>query len=213
MTSKNIEFVSQNLLLEGVLGIPAGPAPFAAVILCHPHPLFGGDMHNRVVTAICARLEEHGLAWLKFNFRGVGGSEGNFAGGIGEKEDARAAITFIAHQELINPEKIGICGYSFGSLVALQLAGEDPRIKAVAAISPFIEPSSLLNNYVLPKLFVCGTEDQFINPENLKNLIAHVPEPKELIFYSGEDHFWTTHEEQMTRKVSEFFRKHLQGAK
>lgn len=209
MAIKKIEFASQNLSLEGLLGIPPGIGPFAALILCHPHPLYGGNMHNNVVSAICAQVEKQGLAWLKFNFRGVGRSEGNFAGGIGEKEDARAALNFIAHQELINSERIGICGYSFGSIVALQLAVEDPRVKAVAGISPFIEPPSLLDNYKRPKLFICGTEDEYIAPENLQTLIAKVPEPKELIFFPGADHFWTIHEEQMARRVSEFFKKHL----
>lgn len=195
--------------MEGMLGFPEGKGPFPAIVVCHPHPLYGGNMDNYVVEAVCAQMEEQGLAWLKFNFRGVGLSEGNFAEGIGEKEDARAAISYLANQEAIDAERIGICGYSFGSLIAFRLAKEEPKIKAVAGISPFIEPPSLLINYAQPKLFVWGTEDEFIDVENLQALIGKFPEPKELIFFPQTNHFWNTNVERMARKVSEFFKKHL----
>lgn len=209
MGTLKINFMSGHLRLEGVLSLPKGKSPFPALIVCHPHPLYGGHMDNYVVEAICAQAEDHGLAWLKFNFRGVGLSAGNFAEGIGEKEDARAAVSYLANHESIAAERIGICGYSFGSWVAFQLAVEEPKIKAVAGISPFIEPPSLLTNYGQPKLFVCGTEDEFIDAENLRSLVAKFPEPKELVFFPKVNHFWNIYAEQMARKVSEFFRKYL----
>lgn len=209
MRTLKVNFRSGTLRLEGVLSFPAGKSPFPAIIVCHPHPLYGGHMNNYVVEAVCAQAQEQGLASLKFNFRGVGLSEGNFAAGIGEKEDARAAVSYLANHESIDAERIGICGYSFGSLVALQLAPEEPKIKAVAGISPFIEPPTLLSNYDKPKLFVCGTEDEFIEAESLRALVAKFPNPKELALFPKANHFWNVYATQMARRVSDFFRKNL----
>lgn len=137
---KKITFPSQDITLEGILALPRGEGPFGLVIVCHPHPLYGGSMHNKVVHAVCEKIGEKGLAWLKFNFRGVGDSGGHFGGGGSEKEDAKAAVAFAQAQEKIDPERMGICGYSFGSMIAFAVAAEDARIKAVAGISPFIDP-------------------------------------------------------------------------
>jgi len=204
-----VEIPGPNITLEGMFALPAGPGPFGLVVVCHPHPLYGGNMENNVVEAICQKLGDQGLAWLKFNFRGVGKSAGHFAGGLGEKEDAKAALSFAEKQTRVNPCKMGICGYSFGSLVALAVAVEDQRIKAVAGISPFIQPANLLHYYAKPKLFISGSDDEFINPKSLEELFLHLLEPKELTVYPGVDHFWNGYEEPMARKVSQFFKDHL----
>lgn len=209
MSKIKIKFPSQEFLLEGVLGLPQGKTPCAAVVVCHPHPLYGGNMDNSVVEAVCAQLEEQGVAWLKFNFRGVGQSTGSFAQGKGEKQDAHAAINFLQTQRDVDQERMGICGYSFGSMVAWRVAAEDPRIKAVAGISPFFDHPAILEQYERPKLIVCGTEDEFIRPESLKSFFQKLLEPKELIFYRGVDHFWSRQEDEMARRVAEFFKRYL----
>ena len=207
MDQKRIEFPGQGILLEGIFSLPKGEGPFGVVIVCHPHPLYGGNMDNNVVEAVCEGAGKQGLAWLAFNFRGVGRSEGNFSGGAGEKEDARAAISFAIHQERVDGERIGICGYSFGSTIALGVAVEDDRIKAVAGISPLIQPSGLLDHYTNPKLFISGAYDEFVNPQDLKDLVRKLPEPKELIIHPGVDHFWAGSEAWMAQQVSRFFEK------
>jgi hypothetical protein len=205
MGARKIEFPCQNLTLEGVFALPAGPGPLGLVVVCHPHPLYGGNMYNRVVHAICRKAGEKGLAWLKFNFRGVGNSDGHFGGGLGEKEDVQAAISFAVKQAKIDQGKIGICGYSFGSMVAFSVAVEDQRIKAVAGISPFVQPADLLDHYPKPKLFLSGTNDEFIDAQSLSRLVERLPEPKELAIYPGVNHFWTGFEDPMAAKVSQFF--------
>jgi alpha/beta superfamily hydrolase len=209
MDRKRIEFPGQDILLEGIFSLPKGEGPFGLLIVCHPHPLYGGNMNNNVVEAICQEAGKQGLAWLKFNFRGVGRSGGNFAGGVGEKEDARAAISFGVTQEKVDSERIGICGYSFGSTVALAVAVEDDRIKAVAGISPLIQPADLLNHYTNPKLFISGTNDEFINSQGLEELVRKLPEPKELILQPEVDHFWVGSEASVAQKVSRFFVKNF----
>jgi alpha/beta superfamily hydrolase len=203
---KQIEFPCQDITLEGVLAIPEGNGPFGVVVVCHPHPLYGGNMYNNVVHAICEKIGERNLAWLKFNFRGVGKSGGRFGSGLGEKEDARAAISFAEKQAKIDAARMGICGYSFGSTVAFAVAVEDVRIQAVAGISPFVQPADLLDSDNKPKLFVSGANDDFVNPQGLTQLVSKLPEPKECVIYPGVDHFWGESEETMAEKVSQFFK-------
>ncbi len=205
MSLRKIEFPCGDITLEGVFALPEGQGPFSLVIVCHPHPLYGGNMYNNVVHAICEKMGKQGLAWLKFNFRGVGKSGGHFGGSIGEKDDAKAAIAFGEEQTQVHPGQIGICGYSFGSIVAFSVAVEDQRIKAVAGISPFVQPADLLHHYTKPKLFISGTNDEFIDAGSLQQLVMKVPEPRELAIYPGADHFWGGSEDQMAEKVSQFF--------
>lgn len=209
MDPEKVLFPCNGIILEGVLAFPQGEDFFAMVIVCHPHPLYGGDMNNNVVNAVCQKVGEEGLAWLKFNFRGVGRSGGHFGGGIDEREDAKAALAFAQAQGKIDPERIGICGYSFGSLVAFAVAVEDQRIKAVAGISPFIQPGDLLHHYARPKLFICGTHDEYINAKSLEQLVLTLPEPKELTIYPGVDHFWWGDEEKVAERVGQFFAKYF----
>ena len=208
-----IEFSCGDITLEGMISVPDGPGPFPLVVVCHPHPLYGGSMHNNVVDAICSSLGEKGIAWLKFNFRGVGRSGGRFGDGIGEKDDARAAISFGEGQARIDPGKIGLCGYSFGSIVAFPVAVEDPRVKAVAGIAPFVQPENLLHQYTRPKLLVCGAQDEFVNCQALEKVGQEMPEPKEIALYPGVDHFWSGAEDAMAERVAQFFRKYLVGVK
>jgi alpha/beta superfamily hydrolase len=189
-----------------MISLPDGPGPFSLVVVCHPHPLYGGNMFNNVVHAVCETLTKKGIAWLKFNFRGVGKSGGSHSDGIGEQEDAQAAISFAEKQGPIDGGRIGICGYSFGSTVAFAVAVKEPRVRAVAGISPFIQPPDLLDFYSHPKLFVSGTYDDFIDPRNLEKQVERLPAPKELVLYPGVDHFWMKDDDAMAEKVGQFFK-------
>ena len=206
-----IEIPCGKIILEGIIHIPDGAGPFPLVVMCHPHPLYGGSMHNNVVDAICSSLGEKEIAWLKFNFRGVGKSGGEFDNGIGEKDDARAAISFGEGQARIDPGQIGLCGYSFGSMVAFPVAVEDARVKAVAGVAPFVQPETLLAQYARPKLLVCGIQDEFVNYRALEKIVENIPDPKELALYPGVDHFWMGGEEPMGERVARFFAKYLKA--
>jgi hypothetical protein len=205
MYRERVEFSCGDIVLEGVLALPEGSGPFGVVVVCHPHPLYGGNMDNNVVSAVCGGVEKQGLASFRFNFRGVGRSSGSFAQGIGECDDAGVAVSFVEQRVEINPGRIGICGYSFGSMVAFAVAVKDSRVLAVAGISPFVEPADLLNCYVKPKLFLSGTEDGYVNIGNLEKLVDALPEPKELVVFPGVDHFWWEQEGTIATKIGEFF--------
>lgn len=206
---KKIKIPCDNIDLEGIIHVPKAAGLFPLVVVCHPHPLYGGNMYNYVVHAVCEELGEKRIAWLKFNFRGVGESGGDFGGGLGEKEDAKAAVAYGQGKTEIDPLRIGICGYSFGGMVAFAAAVEETRIRAAAGISPLIRPPDLLDTYDQPKLIVSGTADDFIPVQELEQLVAGMPEPKELVLYPGVDHFWSGAAEKMAEKVARFFEEKL----
>ena len=209
MKSIKVEIPGNGISLEGIFALPDGDGPFPLVVVCHPHPLYGGNMYNNVVHAVCEKLGDGNMAWLKFNFRGVGGSGGAYAGGAGEIEDAKAAITFGLGQPRIEGRSAGLCGYSFGGMVAFSAAVEDERVGAVAGISPLVQPPDLLDHYEKPKLLVCGDQDEFIPLKNLEDLIRRIPEPKEMTLYPGVDHFWGGEDMAMAERVADFFKRYL----
>jgi alpha/beta superfamily hydrolase len=207
--SIKVEIPGNGISLEGIFALPDGDGPFPLVVVCHPHPLYGGNMYNNVVHAVCEKLGDGNMASLKFNFRGVGGSGGAYAGGAGEIEDAKAAITFGLGQPRIEGRSAGLCGYSFGGMVAFSAAVEDERVGAVAGISPLVQPPDLLDHYEKPKLLVCGDQDEFIPLKNLEDLIRKIPEPKEMTLYPGVDHFWGGEDMAMAERVADFFKRYL----
>src|SRR5579875_1176116 len=107
--------------LEAIFSTVAGPAPRGVLVVCHPHPLYGGSMDNNVVDALCDAALQEGLAALRFNFRGVGRSTGSYDNGEGEQEDVLAAVQ--AAGDRLSGAAIGLAGYSFGASVAARVAG------------------------------------------------------------------------------------------
>ncbi len=205
-----IEFNSGELTLEGLVMVPdALPAP--GVVVCHPHPLYGGSMENNVVEAVCRALVETGFIALKFNFRGVGESRGEYDAGFGEQDDVRAAVDFLAGLRGVEPGKIGLAGYSAGAAFSYRVGMEDARIKAYAAISPAIPRDSFpeLENFTKPKLFITGSIDEVIPELEMKRMCEYLPEPKECRVIEGADHFWGWYEQPLAGMVSAFFLKNL----
>ncbi len=211
MKQARVSFPSGELFLEGILAIPEGAGLFPAVIVCHPHPLYGGSMDNNVVYSLFEALTQASLASLKFNFRGVGGSQGEFGQGIGEQEDVEAAISFISTVKGVNSKRIGLAGYSAGAGFALPVGLNDVQIKAMAAVSP---PLSMFDFDFLkvcpkPKLLISGGRDNFTSADQFLEFCQNLPEPKEYESIEGADHFWWGYESGMAAKVTAFFIKVL----
>jgi len=206
MNQVYVTFPCGELTLEGIYHIPQGPGPFPAVVVCHPHPLYGGSMDNNVVYAVCQALCEMGIAALRFNTRGTGKSEGNFGGGIAEAEDVKAAISFAASREGVDPKRIGIAAYSFGAIVSFS-ATIPEEVQAVAAISPPLAMAPLegLKSYCGPKLLVSGGGDNFTPEQAFAGFCQGLPAPKEYEVTPGADHFWWGYEEQLGQRVASFF--------
>ncbi|MFZ5633891.1 MAG: alpha/beta hydrolase [Bacillota bacterium] len=208
MRSVKVVLNSGGLSLEARLELPGNPGPCPGVVLCHPHPLYGGNMDNNVILAVGRALAGAGIASLRFNFRGVGRSWGSFDNGVGEREDARSALDFLTAHEEIHPERIGVMGYSFGGMVALAVAGTDSTVKAVAAVSPVVQ-SGALRGCVKPKYIVCGAEDSIIPSSAVLQAAAGMADPKRVEVVPGADHFWWGSEDEMAGKVAGFFKEFL----
>lgn len=184
--------------LEALLNAGAENATRAALV-CHPHPLFGGTLHNKVVFHTMKALNSFGFPVLRFNFRGAGLSQGEHDQGEGEADDVRAALDWLDseyHLPLI------FAGFSFGAAVGLRAACPDSRVKAVIGVGtpvgPVVADSEAPRNYTFdflrectkPKLFVSGDRDQFGPRAKLEDLVASIPEPKKLVIVEGADHFF-----------------------
>ena len=205
MNEKKVTFSCGDLCLEGISSIPEGKGPFAAVVACHPHPLYGGMMDNNIVIAVCAALSRLSIASLRFNFRGVSASQGVHDHGIGEQDDVAAALTLVSSMENIDKDRIGLCGYSFGAGVALDVAVKDERVKALALISPILSHSSPIESYVKPKLLLWGSDDLALPAVDLSRFTEELPDPKQYRVISGADHLWWGYEDKVGDRVASFF--------
>jgi len=211
MKKTRVSFPSGGLVLEGILAIPEGAGPFPAVIVCHPHPLYGGSMDNNVVYSLSEALTQASFVSFKFNFRGVGGSQGEFGQGIGEQEDVEAAISFMSTVKEVDSKRIGLAGYSAGAGFALPVGLNDARIKALAAVSPPLPmfDFDFLKGCLKPKILILGSRDNLIPTDQFLEFCQNLPEPKECESIEGADHFWWGYESSLAAKVTAFFTKVL----
>ncbi len=203
---------SGGLSIEGLLSLPAGATgKVPGVVICHPHPRYGGDMRNNVVRGLAERLVGDGFAALRFNFRGVGNSEGEFNWGSGETDDADAALDVLSLREEVDASRIGIAGYSFGAAVAIQSAADSTLVQAVAAIAcPAPQFRAFSGMELLqPKLFVLGDHDHNFPVDQFRFLCRRFADPLRSEVISGADHFFRESEAALGDMASEFFRQWL----
>ena len=189
--------------LEAILWTPVGaaPSPLAAVV-CHPHPLFGGTMHNKVVYQTAKALDALGVPVLRFNFRGAGLSAGVHDRGAGEQSDVRAALDFLASEFPGVP--LLAAGFSFGAWVGLRVGCEDPRVSHLIGLGIPLNSTdfSFLHECNKPKLFVHGSNDEFGAIERVKALIPTLPGANRLVVVEGVDHFFAGKLDQLNRAIT-----------
>jgi uncharacterized protein len=197
--------------LEALLNLPEHEADYAALV-CHPHPLYGGTMHNKVVYHAMKTLLGYGLPVLRFNFRGAGLSEGRHDNGHGEVDDVHAALDWL-ERECHRP--ILFAGFSFGSSVGMRACCGDPRVQGIAALGLPVKAEGreyhyhFLANCRQPKLFISGTADQYGPREALEAVVAGAAPPAELVMVAGADHFFAGKLEQMQRALSAWIGTHF----
>jgi uncharacterized protein len=179
--------------LEALLNAGAENATYAALV-AHPHPLYGGTLHNKVVFHTMKALNSFGYPVLRFNFRGAGLSQGEHDHGNGEVEDVRTALNWMEHEFRL---PLIFAGFSFGAAVGLRAACPDVRVEAlvglglpVAAIDDRVYDFDFLKSCTKPKLFVSGDRDQFGPRAKLEAVVQALPEPKKLVIIEGADHFF-----------------------
>lgn len=197
-------------LLWGVPPRQDGAAPPLAAVVCHPHPLFGGTMHNKVVYQAAKTLHRFALPVLRFNFRGVGASEGTHDQGRAEQQDVSAALDFLAGEYPGVP--LLLAGFSFGSWVGLRAGCKDARVSDLIGLGLPVgdlvgdRGFSYLESCGKPKLLVNGEFDQYGPPRQLKNLVEELPSPEKkqtsVAIISGADHFFTGHLPEVNRAIA-----------
>ena len=196
MSNTKATHESRNLFLEGptgqleaILWKPPAP-PRLAALICHPHPLFGGTMHNKVVYQAAKSLDALGLPVLRFNFRGAGLSAGTHDRGGGEQEDVKVALDFLAAEFPGLP--LLVAGFSFGSWIGLRVGCPDQRVRALIGLGTPVNSSdfSYLRNCDKPKLFVHGANDEHGDVEKLEQLVESLPGENRLVVVAGAEHFF-----------------------
>jgi len=185
----NLFIPSPHGQLEAILKAPRGPILGVALVL-HPHPLFGGTMHNKVVFRAAAALNEAGLVALRINFRGVGQSTGDHDEGRGEREDVRSGLNYLT--ENYPGQEITLCGFSFGARVGLEVGSADERVARLISLGTPVDKYdfSFLEQCRKPILFVQGDVDEFGGVERLRKLVARLRAPVKLKVIKGAGHFF-----------------------
>jgi len=210
-SNETFDFAGPAGRLEAILMLPEGP-PVGAAVVCHAHPLHGGMMHFKVVFRTAKALQSAGLAVLRFNFRGVGRSEGVHDHGTGEQEDARAAL--VEMQDRFPGLPLVLGGFSFGSAVALRVAARDARVHAVFALGyPLLlsfrgTPAGQVPRNPpearQPRLFVQGGNDEFGTGEALRALVLDLPSPREFVVIPGANHFFDGHLDALQGTIADW---------
>jgi len=182
-----------------------------AALICHPHPLYGGTLHNKVVFHTMKVLNSFGFPVLRFNFRGAGLSQGEHDNGIGEIDDVRTTLDWLDREFHV---PIVLAGFSFGAAVGLQAACPDPRVKAVIGLGIPVLPAderaydfSFLQACAKPKLFVSGARDQFGPRSQLEQLMESIAEPRKLVIIEGADHFFAGRLRELREVIEEWVKQ------
>ena len=198
--------------LEALLNSGAENASHAALV-CHPHPVYGGTMHNKVVFHAMKALNSFGFPVLRFNFRGTGLSQGEHDRGRGEVDDVRAALDWLGHEFHL---PLIFAGFSFGAAVGLEAACPDPRVRAliglgvpVKAVDDRTYDLSFLRTCSQPKLFVSGSRDQFAQRSVLEELARSAAGPKKLVIIDSADHFFEGRLREMREAIENWIRETL----
>jgi uncharacterized protein len=203
---------SRNLFLEGpagqleaILWTPSVPGQQKlAAVVCHPHPLFGGTMHNKVIYNTAKSLDALGIPVLRFNFRGAGLSAGAHDRGRGELDDVRAAIAYLASEFPDVP--LLLAGFSFGSWVGLRVACEDSRVTDLIGLGIPVNNTdfSFLQKCAKPKLFLHGSNDEHGAIEKVKSMVPTFAGENKLVVVEGVDHFFTGKLDQLDRAITDW---------
>lgn len=201
--SETVHFRGPAGALEGLVDKPAGQ-PSAVAVVCHPHPLYQGSMHNKVAYILARAFNELGAISLRFNFRGVGASEGEYADGVGETADALAAIDWLTAQHPGLP--LWLAGFSFGAYVALRAQSQRP-VRRLVTVAPAVErfDTSAIVLPTMPWLLVQGDADEVVEPRAVFDWVAGLAVPPQLAVLEGAGHFFHGRLNELRQTVVDAF--------
>jgi uncharacterized protein len=201
------------LRLEGELDLPRKPR--GTVLICHAHPRMQGTMRSPLLLALRDDALERRLAVLRFNFRGVGESDGEFGEGVHEVADAAGALAFA--RERLGDLPVGLAGWSFGGAVAVRLASKNRDVAACAAIAPSVKarpgisvglPATVAREMPTPLLVVCGSNDDIVLPEDCRELAEEAPNGRYEEIKAANHFFWAKYD-ALTSTVGSFLEEVL----
>ena len=207
-----ISFKAKGLEFEGVIAQPEGMSgPLPAVVVCHPHPLRGGNMDNNVVLALAYSLVDQGFATLRFNFRGVGNSQGQHTEGKSEYQEVLGALDLMKAWPGVDGGRLGLAGYSFGASVILGSTSLQKKAKALALVSPSLLAleSTPLKKHNRRSMVITGDQDNLVKSEQLQSCLDSFAHPPACHIVAGADHFWQGYENQLSPPVDQFFLENL----
>jgi len=199
MKEERVTFKSGELTLEGMIAFPESAGAHRAAVVCHPHPLYGGSMYNNVVDAVLEALHASGFATLRFNFRGVGQSEGEFDNGNGEADDAVAAIRFLTTHKGVNADGAVLAGYSFGAMMAVRAAVSTKEVVAIVTVAlplGMIDPSAL-GTITTPIVLLAGDQDSYCPANRLAEVAERLGASARIRIIPGADHFFGGREREI----------------
>lgn len=204
---EHVKFSSPDgLELEGVIHYFTDDGSRPAAVVCHPHPLYGGSMHNPLIVEITRALASQGFVVLRFNFRGVGESEGTHDGGYGEQQDVAGAVETLLSRDDVDPERVYLAGWSFGAGVGLTYGAGDERLAgfAVVGLPTDALDDGFLQDDLRPKLFLAGENDQISKAGRLKRWTESMLGPARVVVLSDTDHYLAGREEDGAALIANF---------
>ena len=197
--------------LDGSMCVPVEKELMSCVVICHPHPLMGGNMQNNVVKSINNRLISIGIGTLTFNFRGVGNSQGIYDEGTGEIEDTLAAVEYVTSNHNLEPNQVGIAGYSFGAKVALDTTKQNTTTRPICLVGLSDFDNTVCDQITsdVPLAFITGARDKPINQKSINMLRSKLQIPPRIYIIDDADHFFRRQESVLSKMCGEFFSLHL----
>jgi alpha/beta superfamily hydrolase len=206
VTLTSIDIPTTHGFLEGLLRTPDAEDNILSMVavVCHPHPQFGGTMHNKVVATINRALNDCGIPSLRFNFRGVGRSTGSFGNGVGEQDDVKFALDWMSTHY---PDKsLLVAGFSFGAWVGLRVGCADPRVTHLIGVGVPVTMFDIPLAYGCnkPKCIIQGSHDEYGNDTEIRSWFNRLSEPRNLYIVDGASHFFPGQLEQINQSIGEW---------
>jgi len=209
MKEQRVTFLSGSLTLEGLLAKPDGDRLVRGAVVCHPHPQYGGSMYNNVVDAVLAAMWKKEWATLRFNFRGVGESEGEHSGGAGEADDAAAAVAFVTNQPGVQRHGAVLAGYSFGSIAAMTAAPKIGNLGALVLVALPLKMADVraLTDFAGPIVLAAGNGDRYCPVLQLEALHKELGSRAQLRIIEGADHSFGGYEVELADAIESMLAK------
>jgi hypothetical protein len=201
MEEERVVFESEGLAIEGLYAPGEGSK---GVVVTHPHSRMGGSMADNVVDALASAFHDNGYATLKFNFRGVGRSEGSFDEGVGEENDVKGAIAFLKEK---GSNSIVLAGYSFGAWVNSKVLAGNDDLSDVVMVSPPVDFFAFDPSHLTGRcgLIICGDRDQFCALPSLEGMVRESGCRLEIVH--GTDHFYFGHEQAIRNHLNNYLKR------